>query len=52
MKAYTTYFEDYGLLFLSLEPVLEILAELGLAIAQMYPNLLRYFLTLSVTARE
>lgn len=49
-KAYTTYFEECGLSFLIpehvleilVEHMLEILAKLGLAFAQMCPNLLRY----------
>ena len=50
--AYSTYFEECGILFPIPEPLLEILAKLSLVFSYMCPNFLRHFLTLSVRARK
>ena len=42
-RAYTTHFQDYGLSFPLPRFLLEVLAELGMAFAQMAPNFWRYF---------
>ncbi|KAF2541224.1 hypothetical protein F2Q68_00029538 [Brassica cretica] len=47
--AYTSHFQDVGLSFPLL---LEALAELGMAFAQMSSNFWRYFLALWIRARE
>ncbi|KAF8108649.1 hypothetical protein N665_0105s0002 [Sinapis alba] len=51
-RAYVTYFEDCSLSFPILEPLLDILTELGLSFTQMCLNFLSHFLTLSAIARE
>ena len=43
--AYTSHFQDGGLSFPLPRFLLEALAELGMAFAQMAPNFWRYFLT-------
>lgn len=50
--AYLSFFESCSLSFLIPEPILEILAELGLSFTQMCPNFLRHLLALLVGARE
>lgn len=50
--AYLSFFETCGLSFPIPEPILEILAELGLSFSQMFPNLLRHLLAILVRARE
>ncbi|KAF2614692.1 hypothetical protein F2Q70_00011748 [Brassica cretica] len=50
--AYTSCFKDSGLSFPLPRFLLEALAELGMAFAQMSPNLFRYFLTSWIRARE
>ena len=50
--AYTSCFKDGGLSFPLPRFLLEALAELGMAFAQMSPNLFRYFLTSWIRARE
>ncbi|XP_048623924.1 uncharacterized protein LOC125592641 [Brassica napus] len=50
--AYTSHFQDGGLSFPLPRFLLEALAELGMAFAQMAPNFWRYFLTSWIRARE
>ncbi|KAF2571736.1 hypothetical protein F2Q70_00002459 [Brassica cretica] len=50
--AYLSLFETCGLFFPISDPVLNILAELGLSLTQMCPNFLRHLLALLVKARE
>ena len=50
--AYLSFFETCGLFFLIPEPVLNILAELGLSLTQMCPNFLRHLLVLLVKSHE
>ncbi|KAF3572646.1 hypothetical protein F2Q69_00059576 [Brassica cretica] len=50
--AYTSHFEDRGLLFPLPRFLLEALAELGMDFAQMAPNFFRYFLSSWIRARE
>ncbi|XP_013617560.1 PREDICTED: uncharacterized protein LOC106324085 [Brassica oleracea var. oleracea] len=50
--AYLSFFETCGLFFPIPEPVLNILAELGLSLTQMCPNFLKHLLALLVKARE
>ncbi|KAF3603205.1 hypothetical protein F2Q69_00035504 [Brassica cretica] len=50
--AYTSHFEDGGLSFPLPRFLLEVLAELGMAFAQMAPNFWRYFLASWIRARE
>ncbi|KAF3492817.1 hypothetical protein DY000_02053571 [Brassica cretica] len=50
--AYTSHFEDRGLLFPLPRFLLEALAELGMDFSQMAPNFFRYFLASWIRARE
>ncbi|KAG2249218.1 hypothetical protein Bca52824_088846 [Brassica carinata] len=50
--AYTSHFQDVGLSFPHPRFLLEALAELGMAFAQMMPNFWRYFLALWIRATE
>ena len=50
--AYLSFFETCGLFFPIPEPVLSILAELGLSLTQMCPDFLKHLLALLVKARE
>ncbi|KAG2247570.1 hypothetical protein Bca52824_087198 [Brassica carinata] len=50
--AYLSFFETCSLLFPIPEPVLNILAELGLSLTQMCPNFLRHLLAHLVKDRE
>ncbi|KAG2256078.1 hypothetical protein Bca52824_075372 [Brassica carinata] len=50
--AYTSHFEDRGLLFPLPRFLLEALAELEMDFAQMAPNFFRYFLASWIRARE
>ena len=50
--AYISFFHSCGLIFLIPEPILEILAELGLSLTQILPNFLRYLIAFLVRARE
>ncbi|KAF3539404.1 hypothetical protein F2Q69_00020373 [Brassica cretica] len=50
--AYTSHFQDGGLSFPLPRFLLEALAELGMAFAQMVPNFWRYFLASWIRARE
>ncbi|KAF3539402.1 hypothetical protein F2Q69_00020375 [Brassica cretica] len=50
--AYTSHFQDRGLSFPLPRFLLEALAELGMAFAQMAPNFWRYFLASWIRARE
>ncbi|KAF3574647.1 hypothetical protein F2Q69_00059630 [Brassica cretica] len=50
--AYLSFFQSCGLTFPIPEPVLEILAELGLSFTQILPNFLRHLIALLVRARE
>ena len=51
-RAYPSFFQSCGLTFPILEPILEILAELGLSFNQILPNFLRHHITFLVKARE
>ena len=51
-EAYISFFHSCGLIFPIPEPILEILAELGLSFTQILPNFLRYLITFLVRARE
>ncbi|KAF2575562.1 hypothetical protein F2Q70_00004077 [Brassica cretica] len=44
-EAYISFFHSCGLIFPIPEPILEILAELGLSFTQILPNFLRYLIT-------
>ena len=50
--AYTSHFQDVGLSFPHPRFLLEALAELGMAFAQMTPNFWRYFFALWIRATE
>nr|VDC98691.1 unnamed protein product [Brassica oleracea] len=50
--AYLSFFHSCGLIFPIPEPILEILAELGLSFIQILPNFLRYLIAFLVRARE
>ncbi|KAF3558387.1 hypothetical protein F2Q69_00014129 [Brassica cretica] len=50
--AYLFFFHSCGLIFPVLEPILEILAELGLSLTHILPNFLRYLIAILVRARE
>ncbi|KAF3568421.1 hypothetical protein DY000_02015999 [Brassica cretica] len=50
--AYLSFFHSCGLIFPIPEPILEILAELGLSLTQILPNFLRYVIAFLVKARE
>ncbi|KAF2530320.1 hypothetical protein F2Q70_00029494 [Brassica cretica] len=50
--AYLSFFYSCGLNFPIPEPILEILAELGLSFTQILPNFLRYLVAFLVRARE
>ncbi|KAF2584793.1 hypothetical protein F2Q70_00035814 [Brassica cretica] len=51
-EAYLPFFQSCGLTFPILEPILEILAELGLSFNQIYPNFLRHLVAFLVRAME
>ncbi|KAF3555683.1 hypothetical protein F2Q69_00014449 [Brassica cretica] len=51
-KAYLSFFQSCGLSFPIPEPILEILAELGLSFTQILPNFLRHLIAFLVRARE
>ncbi|XP_018460524.1 uncharacterized protein At3g60930, chloroplastic-like [Raphanus sativus] len=50
--AYLSFFESCGLSFPIPRQLLEILAELGISLTQLCPNLLRHLLAILVRARE
>ncbi|KAF2601482.1 hypothetical protein F2Q70_00025668 [Brassica cretica] len=50
--AYLSFFHSCGLTFPILEPILEVLAELGLSLTQLLPNFLRHLVAFLVKARE
>ncbi|KAF3593351.1 hypothetical protein DY000_02022983 [Brassica cretica] len=50
--AYLFFFHSCGLIFPIPEPILEILAELGLSLTQILPKFLRYLIAFLVRARE
>ena len=50
--AYLSFFHSCGLIFPVPEPILEILAELGLSLTHILPNFLRYLVAFVVRARE
>ncbi|XP_013669581.1 uncharacterized protein LOC106374022 [Brassica napus] len=50
--AYLSFFHSCGLIFPIPEPILEILAELGLSLTQILPNFLRHLIAFLVKARE
>ncbi|KAF2597504.1 hypothetical protein F2Q68_00008710 [Brassica cretica] len=50
--AYLSFFHSCGLIFPILEPILEVLAELGLSLTQLLPNFLRHLVAFLVKARE
>ncbi|KAF3584040.1 hypothetical protein F2Q69_00030647 [Brassica cretica] len=50
--AYLSFFHSCGLIFPVSEPILDILAELGLSLTQILPNFLRYLIAFLVRARE
>ena len=50
--AYFSFFHSCGLIFLIPEPILEVLAELGLSLTQLLSNFLRHLVTFLVKARE
>ncbi|KAG2270589.1 hypothetical protein Bca52824_065144 [Brassica carinata] len=50
--AYLSFFHSCGLIFPIPEPILEILAELGLSLSQLLPNFLRHLVAFLVRARE
>ncbi|KAF2571968.1 hypothetical protein F2Q70_00004236 [Brassica cretica] len=51
-RAYLSFFQSCGLSFPIPEPVIEILAELGLSFTQILPNFLRHLIAFLVRARE
>ena len=51
-RAYLSFFQSCGLTFPISEPILEILAELGLSFTQILPKFLRHHIALLVRARE
>ena len=51
-RAYLSFFHSCGFIFPVPEPILEILAELGLSLTQILPNFLRYLIAFLVRARE
>ena len=51
-RAFLSFFHSCGLIFPIPEPILEILAELGLSLTQILPNFLRYLVAFLVRARE
>ncbi|XP_013607837.1 PREDICTED: uncharacterized protein At3g60930, chloroplastic-like [Brassica oleracea var. oleracea] len=50
--AYLSFFHSCGLIFPIPEPILEVLAELGLSLTQLLPNFLRHLVAFLVKARE
>ncbi|KAF2541734.1 hypothetical protein F2Q68_00031852 [Brassica cretica] len=50
--AYLSFFHSCGLIFPIPEPILEVLAELGLSLTQPLPNFLRHLVAFLVKARE
>ncbi|KAG2292932.1 hypothetical protein Bca52824_039601 [Brassica carinata] len=50
--AYLSFFHSCGLTFLIPEPILEVLAELGLSLTQLLPNFLRHLVAFLVKAME
>ncbi|KAF3557394.1 hypothetical protein F2Q69_00013781 [Brassica cretica] len=51
-RAYLSFFHSCGLTFPIPEPILEVLAELGLSLTQLLPNFLRHLVAFLVKARE
>ncbi|KAF2567819.1 hypothetical protein F2Q68_00025057 [Brassica cretica] len=51
-RAYLSFFHSCGLTFPIPEPILEVLAELGLSFTQLLPNFLRHLVAFLVKARE
>ena len=51
-RAYLSFFHSCGLIFPIPEPILEVLAELGLSLTQLLPNFLRHLVAFLVKARE
>ena len=49
--AYLSFFHSCGLIFPIPEPILEVLAELGLSLTQLLPNFLRHLVAVLVKAR-
>ncbi|KAF3569904.1 hypothetical protein F2Q69_00058617 [Brassica cretica] len=50
--SYISFFHSCGLTFPIPEPILEVLAELGLSLTQLLPNFLRHLVAFLVKARE
>ncbi|KAF3610755.1 hypothetical protein DY000_02048763 [Brassica cretica] len=50
--AYLSFFHTCGLIFPIPEPILEVLAELGLSLTQLLPNFLRHLVAFLVKARQ
>ncbi|KAF2601158.1 hypothetical protein F2Q70_00026541 [Brassica cretica] len=50
--AYLSFFHSCGLIFPIPEPILEVLAELGLSLTQLLPNFLRHLVAFFFKARE
>ncbi|KAF2589808.1 hypothetical protein F2Q70_00039622 [Brassica cretica] len=50
--AYLSFFHSCGLIFPIPEPILEVLAELGLSLTQLLPNFLRHLVAFVVKAME
>ncbi|KAF2530918.1 hypothetical protein F2Q70_00029655 [Brassica cretica] len=50
--AYLSFFHSCGLIFPIPEPILEVLAGLGLSLTQLLPNFLRHLVAFLVKARE
>ncbi|KAG2255440.1 hypothetical protein Bca52824_074734 [Brassica carinata] len=50
--SYISFFHSCGLTFPISEPILEVLAELGLSLTQLLPNFLRHLVAFLVKARE
>ncbi|KAG5388413.1 hypothetical protein IGI04_029954 [Brassica rapa subsp. trilocularis] len=51
-RAYLSFSHSCGLIFPIPEPILEILAEHGLSLSQLFPNFLRHIIAFLVKARE
>ncbi|KAF2554409.1 hypothetical protein F2Q68_00034006 [Brassica cretica] len=51
-RAYLSFFQSCSLTFPIPEPILEILAELGLSFTQILPNFLRHLIAFLIRARE
>ncbi|KAF2587332.1 hypothetical protein F2Q70_00035233 [Brassica cretica] len=50
--AYLSFFHTCGLIFPIPEPILEVLAEIGLSLTQLLPNFLRHLVAFLVKARQ